>query len=60
MLPCGFRARFLKECIAVKTSLHIVNISSLMAVETFPGYGLYCAGKFARDAFHTVVAKEVG
>lgn len=53
------RASFMQTCRAAKTELQVVNISSLMAVETFPGYGLYCAGKFARDSFHAVVAKEV-
>ena len=35
-----------------------MNVSSLLAVETHPYWGLYSAGKFARDAIHQVIAKE--
>ncbi|KAI8391753.1 sepiapterin reductase [Radiomyces spectabilis] len=36
----------------------IVNISSLMAVQPFPNWGLYASGKSARDMFLRVVAAE--
>ncbi|KJE90952.1 sepiapterin reductase [Capsaspora owczarzaki ATCC 30864] len=36
----------------------IVNISSLMAVQAFPQWGLYCMSKAGRDLLHSVVAKE--
>ncbi|KAI8647447.1 hypothetical protein BD408DRAFT_408570 [Parasitella parasitica] len=36
----------------------IVNISSLLAVEAFPNWGLYATGKSARDMLLKVVAKE--
>lgn len=40
------------------TSIRIVNISSLCAIEPFPTMAVYCAGKAARDMFHAVLAKE--
>jgi sepiapterin reductase len=36
----------------------IVNISSLMAVADLPTFGIYSAGKVARDKYHTLLAKE--
>ena len=36
----------------------IVNISSLCAIEAFKTMSVYCAGKAARDMFHSVLAKE--
>lgn len=36
----------------------IVNISSLLAVQAFPNWGLYATGKSARDMLLKVVAKE--
>ncbi|CEP16548.1 hypothetical protein [Parasitella parasitica] len=36
----------------------IVNISSLLAVEAFPNWGLYATGKSARDMLLKVVTKE--
>ena len=41
------------------TSIRIVNISSLCAIEPFPTMAVYCAGKAARDMFHAVLAKEL-
>ncbi|KAL6051595.1 Adenosine kinase [Balamuthia mandrillaris] len=38
--------------------LTVVNVSSLAALQPFPEWGLYCAGKAARDQFHAVLAKE--
>ena len=37
----------------------VVNISSLCAIEPFSTMSIYCAGKAARDLFHSVLAKEV-
>ena len=45
-------------CQAGITSLRIINISSLCALEPFPTMAVYCAGKAARDMFHQVLAKE--
>jgi sepiapterin reductase len=36
----------------------VVNISSLCAIEPFSTMSVYCAGKAARDLFHSVLAKE--
>lgn len=36
----------------------VINISSLCAVQAFPGMGLYCTGKSARDMFFKVLAAE--
>lgn len=36
----------------------VVNISSLCALEPFKGWGLYCAGKAARDMLCQVLAVE--
>lgn len=36
----------------------VVNVSSLAAVQPFESWGMYCAGKAARDMFAAVVAKE--
>mmetsp|Transcript_24730 Transcript_24730/g.38858 ORF Transcript_24730/g.38858 Transcript_24730/m.38858 type:complete len:303 (-) Transcript_24730:2321-3229(-) len=38
--------------------VRVVNISSLCAIDPFPTMSLYCAGKAARDMFHSVLAKE--
>ena len=40
----------------MKTTL--INISSLLAIQTFPTMGIYAAGKAARDAFHQTLAQE--
>jgi len=42
----------------VMPSTLIINISSLCAVKPFPTWGIYCAGKAARDMFHSVLAEE--
>lgn len=36
----------------------MVNISSLCALQPFKGWGLYCAGKAARDMMFQVLAAE--
>src|SRR5699024_7185898 len=38
---------------------HILNISSILGMTTFPGWGLYCAGKFALEAMTESLAAEV-
>ncbi|KAI8584096.1 hypothetical protein K450DRAFT_168697 [Umbelopsis ramanniana AG] len=43
---------------AFPPDLTIVNISSLLAVQAFPNWGLYASGKAARDMFLKVVATE--
>jgi len=44
--------------IASAVEATIVNVSSLVAVQSFPSMGLYSAGKAARDAYHVAIAKE--
>ena len=39
-------------------SCTVVNVSSLMAVESFSYFSLYCTGKAARDMMCQVLAKE--
>lgn len=50
VLP-GFRER---------RSGHIVNVSSVVGLVPFPGWGLYAAGKFALEALTESLAAEVG
>ena len=38
--------------------IHLVNISSLAAVQPFSNWSLYCAGKAARDMFFKVIVEE--
>ncbi|MCD2117286.1 MULTISPECIES: SDR family NAD(P)-dependent oxidoreductase [Rhodococcus] len=38
---------------------HIVNVSSILVLTTFPGWGLYSAGKFALEALTEALAAEV-
>lgn len=40
------------------TRCTLVNVSSLMAVQSFPYFSLYCTGKAARDMMCQVLAKE--
>ena len=49
VLP-GFRA--------AKTG-HIINVSSILGLTTFPGWGLYSAGKFALEGLTGSLAQEV-
>ena len=37
----------------------VVNVSSLCAVQAFDSWGIYCAGKAARDMYHAVLAQEL-
>ena len=39
--------------------IHIVNVSSLAAIQAFESWGIYCAGKAARDMLYKVIAKEL-
>lgn len=36
----------------------VVNVSSLCAIQAFDSWGIYCAGKAARDMYHAVLAQE--
>lgn len=38
---------------------HVVNISSILGLMSFPGWGLYCAGKFALEGMTESLAAEV-
>lgn len=38
---------------------HIINISSILGVLSFPGWGLYCAAKFAVEGLSESLAAEV-
>ena len=41
------------------TNFSVVNVSSLCAVQAFESWGIYCAGKAARDMYHAVLAQEL-
>ena len=38
---------------------HITNVSSILGLLSFPGWGLYCAGKFAIEGLSESLAAEV-
>src|SRR5690242_7040514 len=38
---------------------HVVNVSSILGLTAFPGWGLYCAGKFALEGLSESLAAEV-
>lgn len=38
---------------------HIVNVSSILGLATFPGWGLYSAGKFALEGLTGSLAQEI-
>ncbi len=40
-------------------NFYIVNVSSLAAIKPFETWGIYCAGKAARDMFHSTIAEEI-
>ncbi|MCR8899673.1 SDR family NAD(P)-dependent oxidoreductase [Gordonia sp. GONU] len=42
-----------------RRSGHIINVSSILGITTFPGWGLYCAGKFALEGLTESLAAEV-
>lgn len=52
-----YRSWFLKHFDS--TERLIVNISSLLAIQQFAGWGMYSMAKAGRDALHAVIAKEV-
>ncbi|XP_049847834.1 sepiapterin reductase-like [Schistocerca gregaria] len=49
----------LKNSLNRAEEVYVVNISSLGAIKPIPGWGVYCAGKAARDMFIQVLAAEV-
>lgn len=55
-----FNAIFLNLVKPLSTSVQcqVINISSLCAITPFKSWGLYCAGKAARDMFFKVLATE--
>lgn len=53
-------SKFTKTFASDTTSIRVINISSLCAIEPFATMAVYCAGKAARDMFHMVLAKEAG
>ncbi|MBF4577523.1 SDR family oxidoreductase [Frondihabitans sp. VKM Ac-2883] len=38
---------------------HIINVSSILGLLSFPGWGLYCAGKYAIEGLSESLAAEV-
>jgi NADP-dependent 3-hydroxy acid dehydrogenase YdfG len=42
-----------------KTAGHIINIASDVAKRVFSGGSLYCASKYAQDAFSAAIRKEL-
>lgn len=52
-------SNFIRQFRKPTTKCTVVNISSLCAIEPFKTMGTYCAGKAAREMFHTVLAKEL-
>ncbi|GAB98778.1 SDR-family protein [Gordonia namibiensis NBRC 108229] len=42
-----------------RRSGHIINVSSILGLTTFPGWGLYSAGKFALEGLTESLAAEV-
>jgi NAD(P)-dependent dehydrogenase (short-subunit alcohol dehydrogenase family) len=42
----------------LKRQLTIVNVSSIVAIQSFPSLATYSAGKAARDMYHNALAKE--
>ncbi|WP_045746950.1 SDR family NAD(P)-dependent oxidoreductase [Actinoplanes rectilineatus] len=38
---------------------HVVNVSSILGLTAFPGWGLYCAGKYALEGLTESLAAEV-
>ncbi len=38
----------------------IINVSSILGLTSFPGWGLYCAGKYALEGLTESLAAEVG
>ena len=38
---------------------HVINVSSVLGLTSFPGWGLYCAGKYALEGLSESLAAEV-
>jgi NAD(P)-dependent dehydrogenase (short-subunit alcohol dehydrogenase family) len=38
---------------------HVINVSSILGLTAFPGWGLYCAGKYALEGLTESLAAEV-
>jgi len=38
---------------------HVINVSSILGLTSFPGWGLYCAGKYALEGLTGSLAAEV-
>ncbi|NHC16119.1 SDR family NAD(P)-dependent oxidoreductase [Motilibacter deserti] len=38
---------------------HVINVSSILGLTSFPGWGLYCAGKYALEGLTESLAAEV-
>jgi sepiapterin reductase len=48
----------MKASEACSTYCVVVNISSLLAIKSLAGFGLYCPSKHARDSLFEVIAQE--
>eukprot|EP01041_Mallomonas_annulata_P013799 gene13799-29342_t len=57
-LSSKFVEKFVKNTTLTKSSL-IINISSLCAIQAFESWGIYCAGKAAREMYAKVLAQEL-
>lgn len=58
---CYIASTFMKQFLNIKPTLEsivLVNISSLCAIKPFESWGVYCAGKSARDMYFRVLAEE--
>lgn len=58
---CYIASRFVEHFVKrspLLDSVILVNISSLCAIKPFESWGLYCAGKAARDMYFQVLAEE--
>ena len=47
------------KSLPTNTTVQIINISSLCALQAFPSWAIYCAGKAARDMYHRTLAEEL-
>ena len=57
---CFLTSKFVKRFLGHENlkKLHLVNISTLCAIEPFETMAIYCAAKAAREMYHKVLAKE--
>lgn len=58
---CFLSSEFIKysKTYPSSTKFNLTNISSLCAIKPFLSWGVYCAGKAARDMYHSVLAEEL-